>query len=163
DPAMYYRNNLGGTLSLLAAMRQTGVDKIVFSSTCATYGDPDSVPIRESARQLPGNPYGETKLAIERALHWFDQAHGLRSVWLRCDISTPPAPIRTERSANSTSRKPIWSRLSCKPPWDCGRKSISTGRITRPRTEPRSGTTSMSKILRRHICPHLSISLPEAR
>jgi UDP-glucose-4-epimerase GalE len=83
DPAAYYRNNLVGTLSLLAAMRQTGVDKIVFSSTCATYGNPDSVPIRESARQLPVNPYGETKLAIERALYWYGQAYGLRSVALR--------------------------------------------------------------------------------
>jgi UDP-glucose-4-epimerase GalE len=83
DPAMYYRNNLGGTLSLLDAMRETGVDQLVFSSTCATYGTPDSVPISETAPQLPVNPYGETKLAIERALHWYDQAYGLRSVSLR--------------------------------------------------------------------------------
>src|SRR6516162_7802137 len=83
DPAMYYRNNLGGTLSLLDAMREAGVDKIVFSSTCATYGTPDSIPIRETAPQLPVNPYGETKLAIERALHSYGQAYGLRSVSLR--------------------------------------------------------------------------------
>jgi UDP-arabinose 4-epimerase len=83
DPAMYYRNNLGGTLSLLEAMRETGIDKIVFSSTCATYGIPESVPISETAPQLPVNPYGETKLAIERALHWYGQAYGLRSVSLR--------------------------------------------------------------------------------
>ena len=56
DPAIYYRNNLGGTLSLLDAMREAGVGKIVFSSTCATYGTPDSVPIRETAPQLPVNP-----------------------------------------------------------------------------------------------------------
>jgi UDP-arabinose 4-epimerase len=83
DPAMYYRNNLGGTLSLIEAMRESGVDKIVFSSTCATYGTPDSVPIRESAPQLPVNPYGETKLAIERALRWYGEAYGLRSASLR--------------------------------------------------------------------------------
>lgn len=83
DPALYYRNNLGGTLSLLEAMRETGVDKIVFSSTCATYGIPASVPIRETAPQLPVNPYGETKLAIERALHWYGEAYGLRSISLR--------------------------------------------------------------------------------
>src|SRR5213592_2777159 len=71
DPALYYRNNLAGTLSLLEAMRKAGVDKIVFSSTCATYGNPDSTPIREDAPQLPVNPYGETKLAIERALRWY--------------------------------------------------------------------------------------------
>jgi UDP-arabinose 4-epimerase len=83
DPAIYYRNNLGGTLSLLDAMREAGVGKIVFSSTCATYGTPDSVPIRETAPQLPVNPYGETKLAIERALRWYGEAYGLRSVSLR--------------------------------------------------------------------------------
>jgi UDP-glucose-4-epimerase GalE len=83
DPALYYRNNLGGSLSLLEAMRASGVDRMVFSSTCATYGIPDSVPIEETAPQLPVNPYGETKLAIERALHWYGQAYGVRSVSLR--------------------------------------------------------------------------------
>jgi UDP-glucose-4-epimerase GalE len=83
DPASYYCNNLVGTLSLLEAMRETRVDKIVFSSTCATYGIPEVVPIRETAPQLPVNPYGETKLAIERALHWYWQAYGLRSISLR--------------------------------------------------------------------------------
>jgi len=83
DPALYYANNLGGTLSLLEAMREAGVDKIVFSSTCATYGIPAEVPIRENSPQLPVNPYGETKLAIERALHWYGEAYGLRSISLR--------------------------------------------------------------------------------
>ena len=83
DPALYYANNLGGTLSLLEAMREAGVDKIVFSSTCATYGIPAEVPIREDSPQLPVNPYGETKLAIERALHWYGKAYGLRSISLR--------------------------------------------------------------------------------
>jgi UDP-glucose-4-epimerase GalE len=83
DPSMYYRNNLVGTLSLLEAMREAGVGKIVFSSTCATYGTPASVPIDETAPQLPINPYGETKLAIERALRWYGQAYGLRWTALR--------------------------------------------------------------------------------
>jgi UDP-glucose-4-epimerase GalE len=82
DPARYYRNNLAGSLALFDAMREAGLDRIVFSSTCATYGIPDAVPIPESARQSPVNPYGETKLAIERALHWY-RAYGLRSVSLR--------------------------------------------------------------------------------
>lgn len=82
DPALYYRNNLVGSLALIEAMRESGVTKIVFSSTCATYGVPDAVPIPESARQAPVNPYGETKLAVERALRWYE-AHGLRSVALR--------------------------------------------------------------------------------
>jgi UDP-glucose-4-epimerase GalE len=83
DPALYYRNNVKGTLSLLDAMREVGIDRIVFSSTCATYGMPDSVPIKETMPQRPVNPYGETKLAIERALHWYGAAYGLRSVALR--------------------------------------------------------------------------------
>jgi UDP-arabinose 4-epimerase len=83
DPALYYRNNVSGTLSLLDAMREAAVSRIVFSSSCATYGLPDSVPIRETMRQLPVNPYGETKLAIERVLRWYGPAYGLRSVALR--------------------------------------------------------------------------------
>jgi UDP-arabinose 4-epimerase len=83
DPALYYRNNVCGTLALLDGMRDAGVDRIVFSSTCATYGMPESVPIRETMPQRPVNSYGETKLTIERALYWYGQAYGLRSVALR--------------------------------------------------------------------------------
>ncbi|HXP04078.1 MAG TPA: UDP-glucose 4-epimerase GalE [Stellaceae bacterium] len=83
DPALYYRNNVCGTLALLDAMREAAINRIVFSSSCATYGLPDSVPIRETMAQLPVNPYGETKLAIERVLRWYGPAYGLRSVALR--------------------------------------------------------------------------------
>ncbi len=83
DPALYYHNNVIGTLTLLDGMRDAGVDSIVFSSTCATYGLPDTVPIAETTPQHPVNAYGETKLAIERALYWYGQAYGLRSVALR--------------------------------------------------------------------------------
>ncbi len=83
DPALYYRNNVVGTLALLDAMREAGADRIVFSSTCATYGLPDSVPIAETTPQRPVNAYGETKLAVERALYWYGQAYGLRSAALR--------------------------------------------------------------------------------
>jgi UDP-arabinose 4-epimerase len=83
DPALYYRNNVVGTLTLLEGMRDAGVDRIVFSSTCATYGLPETVPIAETTPQHPVNAYGETKLAIERALYWYGQAYGLRSVALR--------------------------------------------------------------------------------
>lgn len=68
DPAKYYANNLVGSLALLDACRRHGVGKFVFSSTCATYGTPDRVPITESEKQLPINPYGNSKLAFERAL-----------------------------------------------------------------------------------------------
>jgi UDP-arabinose 4-epimerase len=83
DPALYYRNNVVGTLALLDGMRDAGVDRIVFSSTCATYGLPETVPIAETTPQHPVNSYGETKLTIERALYWYGQAYGLRSVALR--------------------------------------------------------------------------------
>jgi UDP-glucose 4-epimerase len=83
NPGKYYRNNVVGTLSLLEAMRDTEVKHIVFSSTCATYGVPDEVPILESQTQRPINPYGYTKLTVERILQDFDSAHGLRSVVFR--------------------------------------------------------------------------------
>ncbi len=83
DPAKYYRNNVVGTLTLLDAMRQNGVARIVFSSTCATYGVPDTVPIPEDAPQNPINPYGASKLMIERILADYGDAYGLRSVSLR--------------------------------------------------------------------------------
>ncbi|HLY58532.1 MAG TPA: UDP-glucose 4-epimerase GalE [Stellaceae bacterium] len=82
-PEIYFHNNVVGTLSLLEAMRLSGVRPIVFSSTCATYGTPDTVPITEDSPQRPVNPYGETKLMIERALHWYGPAHGIASASLR--------------------------------------------------------------------------------
>jgi UDP-arabinose 4-epimerase len=82
-PRKYFRNNVAGTLSLLDAMLDAGVRDIVFSSTCATYGEPEGVPIDEQHPQRPVNPYGETKLAIERALHWYQRAYPLRFAALR--------------------------------------------------------------------------------
>lgn len=82
-PEKYFRNNVTGTLSLLEAMRAGNVEHIVFSSTCATYGLPDSVPIDETHPQHPVNPYGESKLFVERALHWYGVVHGIRYVALR--------------------------------------------------------------------------------
>lgn len=75
DPASYYRNNLGGSLSLLEAMRRAGVKRIAFSSTAATYGLPSQLPVTEDAPQLPINPYGNTKLAIERVLFDYSAAY----------------------------------------------------------------------------------------
>lgn len=83
DPAKYFRNNTVGTLTLLDSMRDVGVDRIVFSSTCATYGIPGEVPISESTPQRPVNPYGESKLMVERVLEWYDQAYETKSVCLR--------------------------------------------------------------------------------
>lgn len=80
QPLDYYRNNVAGTLNLLEAMRNAQVRDIVFSSTCATYGEPERVPITEREKTLPINPYGETKLAIERMLKWCAQAYDIRYV-----------------------------------------------------------------------------------
>jgi UDP-glucose-4-epimerase GalE len=82
-PELYFHNNVVNSLGLLDTMRQLGVRRIVFSSTCATYGLPDIVPIAETTPQHPVNPYGESKLMVERALHWHGKAHGLNYAALR--------------------------------------------------------------------------------
>jgi UDP-glucose-4-epimerase GalE len=83
DPLRYYDNNVVGSLALLGAMVDAGVTRLVFSSTCAVYGEPDVVPIVETLPLRPINAYGETKLAIERALGHVERAHGLRWIALR--------------------------------------------------------------------------------
>lgn len=83
EPAKYYRNNVGAGLSLLEAMRECGVKRIVFSSTAAVYGEPEKQPIEETDALHPTNPYGETKLAFERALPWYEGAYGLHYASLR--------------------------------------------------------------------------------
>ena len=83
DPLKYYDNNLHGTMVLLQSMVAHGVNKIVFSSTAATYGEPEKQPIEETDRTEPTNPYGATKLAIEGMLKWCDKAYGIHYVALR--------------------------------------------------------------------------------
>ena len=83
DPLSFYRNNVAGTLKLLAAAERGGIDKIVFSSTCATYGDPERLPLDETHRQAPINPYGRTKLMVEDVLRDLDRLRGMRHVALR--------------------------------------------------------------------------------
>ena len=83
NPLKYYDNNLHGTMVLLKSMVEHGVDKIVFSSTAATYGEPERVPILETDRTQPTNCYGETKLSMEKMMKWVSVAHGLRYVALR--------------------------------------------------------------------------------
>ena len=83
DPAAYYDTNVAGTLSLLAGMREARCDLLVFSSTCAIYGEPPEMPIRETTRPDPVNPYGASKLMAERILADYGAAYGLRSVALR--------------------------------------------------------------------------------
>ncbi|SES82384.1 UDP-glucose 4-epimerase GalE [Anaerobranca gottschalkii] len=82
-PYEYYHNNVYGTLCLLEVMKECDVKKIVFSSTAATYGEPQNIPILEDDRTNPTNTYGETKLAMEKMMKWFDKAYGIKYVSLR--------------------------------------------------------------------------------
>ncbi|MEU4112544.1 MULTISPECIES: UDP-glucose 4-epimerase GalE [unclassified Streptomyces] len=82
-PEKYWENNVGGTMALLAAMREAGVGRLVFSSTAATYGEPEEVPIPESAPTRPTNPYGASKLAVDHMITSEAHAHGLAAVSLR--------------------------------------------------------------------------------
>lgn len=83
DPLKYFDNNISGMITLLEAMNQFGIKKIVFSSTAATYGEPKQVPIHEDDPQVPTNPYGESKLAMEKIIKWADIAYGIKFVALR--------------------------------------------------------------------------------
>jgi len=82
-PEIYFRNNTAATLSLLEAMLACGISRLVFSSTAAVYGEPESIPIQEDARLAPTNPYGQSKLLVEQMLSWFHRIHGLRYASLR--------------------------------------------------------------------------------
>jgi len=83
NPSKYYKNNVIGSINLLEAMRITGINKIIFSSTCATYGIPDKIPITEDNIQIPINPYGKTKFTVEKMLNDYDTAYGIQNVSLR--------------------------------------------------------------------------------
>ena len=83
QPEIYFANNVVGGLNLIEAMRKVGVPRIIFSSTCATYGQPERVPIAEDTPQRPANPYGESKLAFEKMLSWYQQIHRIQPVFLR--------------------------------------------------------------------------------
>ena len=83
DPSKYFRNNICNGLNLLDSMIAASVQRIVFSSTCAIFGLPERLPIEETTPARPINPYGESKLAFEKILHWYDQIHGLKFVSLR--------------------------------------------------------------------------------
>jgi UDP-glucose 4-epimerase len=83
NPELYYRTNVSGGVNVLNAMKNAGIKRIIFSSTCATYGIPEKTPITEETPQHPINPYGETKLAFERALRWFRESHGIQYLSLR--------------------------------------------------------------------------------
>jgi UDP-glucose 4-epimerase len=107
QPLKYYRNNLWATLGLLEAMTYSGTSKLVFSSTAAVYGNPEKQPIEEDDPTVPTNPYGETKLAVERALHWHSLSHDLRYVSLRYFNAAGATETRGERHSPETHLIPL--------------------------------------------------------
>jgi UDP-glucose 4-epimerase len=107
DPGKYYRNNVVASLGLLDAMRASGVRSIVFSSTAAVYGNPARHPISEGDPTHPSNTYGETKLAIEKALHWCSRAYGTRYVALRYFNAAGATQLRGERHDPETHLIPL--------------------------------------------------------
>jgi UDP-glucose 4-epimerase len=107
NPAAYYDNNVRGGLSLFDAMRAAGVLRLVLSSTAAVYGEPEAQPIEETSPPAPTNPYGETKLVLERALRWYDQAYGLRWVSLRYFNAAGATARCGERHAPETHLIPL--------------------------------------------------------
>jgi UDP-glucose 4-epimerase len=106
-PAKYYRNNLWASLGLIEAMTFSGVSRIVFSSTAAVYGNATRQPIEEDHDTTPTNPYGETKLAVERALHWYSLAHDLQYVSLRYFNAAGATRTRGERHSPETHLIPL--------------------------------------------------------
>jgi UDP-glucose 4-epimerase len=114
-PEQYYRNNVIASLGLLDAMRSAGVSRIVFSSTAAVYGEPERQPIRETDAMAPSNPYGESKIAVERAMHWEAVAHGLRFVALRYFNAAGATERRGERHDPESHLIPLVLRAARDP------------------------------------------------
>ena len=106
-PEIYFRNNTASTLSLLEAMLAAGTNKLVFSSTAAVYGEPDSTPIEETAALRPTNAYGESKLMVEQMLGWFHRVHGLRYASLRYFNVAGALPGRGEAHEPETHLIPL--------------------------------------------------------
>ena len=106
-PEIYFRNNTASALSLLEAMHATGIKKLIFSSTAAVYGEPEHVPVGESAKLSPTNAYGESKLLVESMLPWFAKIHGLRYASLRYFNVAGALPGRGEAHEPETHLIPL--------------------------------------------------------
>jgi UDP-glucose 4-epimerase len=111
-PEIYFSNNVTGGLNLLEAMRAAAVKQIVFSSSCATYGEPGTDDIVETTPQSPTNPYGESKLAFEKMLRWYGQIHGFRTVALRYFNACGATETLGEDHADETHLIPLVLRVA---------------------------------------------------
>jgi UDP-glucose 4-epimerase len=110
-PDLYFRNNVVASLTLLEGMREAGVKRMVFSSSAATYGEPEGFPIQETDRTDPVNPYGETKLIFEKALRWYDHAFGIRYASLRYFNAAGATPELGEDHDPETHLIPLILRI----------------------------------------------------
>ena len=154
NPRKYFGNNVAGTLNLLDAMLDAGVRDVVFSSTCATYGEPQRVPIVEDHPQSPVNPYGETKLAVEQMLHWYGQAYGLRYAALRYFNAAGADPDGEIGEDHDPETHLI--PLAIEAALGGAASSRSSAPTTRRPTAPRSATTSTSPIWPTRTCAALA-------
>jgi UDP-glucose-4-epimerase GalE len=112
DPGLYFRNNVGGIVNLLDACVNSGCRKFLFSSSAATYGDPDSTPIREDAPNRPTNPYGQSKLVCEQILEWYRRIHGIAFGSLRYFNAAGASEARGEDHAEETHLIPLALRAA---------------------------------------------------
>ena len=143
EPGRYFDNNFTQAQALFDTLLEAGVKHVVFSSTCATYGEPKAVPIPEGHAQWPINPYGWSKLFVERLLDSYDRAHGLRFAALRYFNA---AGRHRRARASTTSPRRTSSRSRCARPPGVGRRSRSSAATTTRPTARRSATTSTSPI-----------------
>ena len=141
-PLKYYDNNLCGTKTLLEALIAHGIDKIVFSSTAATYGEPERVPILESDRTDPTNTYGETKLSMEKMFKWVGKAHGLRYVSLRY-FNACGAHKSGKIGEEPQDHGPYRPHIPGRPPHRCRTRQECHGLPCRNRANLRSSSNSM--------------------
>jgi UDP-glucose 4-epimerase len=139
EPAKYYDNNIGGTAKLIQACATFECKNVVFSSSCATYGVPERLPLKEDAAQNPVNPYGYTKLVVERMLKDAEAAHGIRHVALRYSNAAGADP-------DCIGPKPISFHSFCSLRWGASRRSRYSDMTIRRPTAPVSGITCTSAI-----------------
>lgn len=112
DPGRYFRQNTAATLTLLDRMQAHGVNRLVFSSTAAVYGEPDEIPIRETHATRPVNPYGESKLMCERIAEWFSRAHGLAVVAFRYFNAAGASALHGEAHRHESHLIPVVLRAA---------------------------------------------------
>jgi UDP-glucose 4-epimerase len=148
NPELYWDTNVAGSLAVLQAMKDGGVPRIVFSSSAATYGQPEQMPITEDTPTAPTNAYGASKLAVDHMLTSFASAHGLGCVSLRYFNVAGAYGRFGERHATETHLIPIALQVASAP----ARRSTSTATTTRPTTAPACATTSTSRTSATRTC-----------